>query len=422
MGSLFSRARSELLEPQVVAKRVRALLPSLPVRPLRNIVYSHGGYMAAATEMLGNVGWCQQLQQHTPHAYAQLCRTLGVRGSGLSSSRVMSALENNPVVAAFGSLRARSHTSAPPAIELDVYLHPSVCASVERRFLTQDADLSDDALGALADELIETTLVAHGSMLHTICERILGLSMYAYIFRRNGGVSVSTWLSIFDASGAVDGRRMQENPPLSVFLDVKSAAATPRALLLLVRAINGRGVHVWGVGSFVHRQITLSEWSHVEQRVTRLRPPLPAPLPLHIFTYAAQIQAACAAGRLPLGAHVLFNGGSLLPETSSEPGPCFVPAQLLQELSSLASKHRLHLGFYAAEQRLCAAAVNALTDCANEHPDLFVHGFAYSGLPGLAAADLIPTDVSPLHGVSWPPQWLSVPLGWATRWTYNPTV
>jgi hypothetical protein len=458
MGGLLSvlgRSRVEL-EPHVIAERVAAFLPPASmIRPLGNICYSHGGYMAAAPEMLRDPSWCIELSLRTPHAYSLLCRVLLQSGRALNSSRLMAALENNPVLAAYGFKRARalSVLRQQPAVELDVYLSASVCEAVERLYAS-DVRPSSNALDAIAEDLVQSTLVAHGSALHTICERVFGLSMYRFIALRNGGMTVAAWLNIFTSS-VVAGEAPPSSAPMitggqnscsgdriSVFLDVKSAAATPRALLLLVRGLNSRGVHVWGVGSFVHRHITLrDEWVLCEQRVMGLPVPLPAPLPLHIFTFAAQIQAACASGRLPQGAHVLFNGGSLLlrgdpagaPVAGEEEGVAAsapapgggrvwvttpsVSAAVLRELGGIAEKHNLHLGFYTSEPALSAAAATALTACADENRSLFVHGFAYSGVPGLAAADLVPSMHQLLLGVFQPPAWLAALLGVRTTWS-----
>lgn len=440
LGALFARApqRMELPGPVSVAAAVNAALPpSVGLRSLHNISYSHGGYMAAAPEALRSAPWCAELQRLVPHAYSKLCTAIvsSSPGSSLSSGRLMELMENNPVVAAFGhAIAARLGPSLSlgrslPAIELDIYLDEAVCSAVERAYAIETCAVPEAGiLEDLAVRLVDTTLVAHGGAMHVFFERMLGVSVHGAIASRCGGMTVSRWLDCFFAalrgpaaistaspedkstghdvpsdnvvcSGACSSQRTSSDllrAPLSVFLDVKSAAATPRALNLLVRGFNARGVHVWGVGSFLHHQVCPSTWS--EQRVGPGGSAAPAPIPFLLFSHAAGIQASFEARRLPRGSHILFNGGSLLlqPQAanrSASAPPPFVPPALLEDLGELAVRADLHLGYYAAEQLLCPKAAELLSEVADTHRGHFPHGFAYSGVPGRASGDIA------MHGV-----------------------
>jgi len=59
-------------------------------------------------------------------------------------------------------------------------------------------------------------------------------------------------------------------------------------------------------------------------------------------------------------------------------------------MARLVATHRVVLGYYAEEPNMDAQAVEALTLIANTHCDVFQLGFAYSGLDGTAAADIVP--------------------------------
>ena len=384
--------------------------------------------MAAAPEALRSAPWCAELQRLVPHAYSKLCAAVisSSPGGSLSSGRLMELMENNPVVAAFGhAIAAHQGPSlslgrSPPAVELDIYLDEAVCSAVERAYATEICAVPEAGiLEDLATRLVDTTLVAHGGAMHVFFERMLGVSMHGAIACRCGGMTVSRWLDCFFAAlrgpaaistaSPEDGNTGHGAPsdnaaclgacslqrtscdllraPLSVFLDVKSAAATPRALSLLVRGFNARGVHVWGVGSFLHHQVCPSTWP--EQRVGPHGSAAPAPIPFLLFSHAAGIQASFEARRLPRGSHILFNGGSLLlyNRSASAPPP-FVPPALLEELGELAVRGELHIGYYAAEQLLCPQAAEMLSEVADAHRGHFPHGFAYSGVPGRASGDI----------------------------------
>lgn len=416
-----------LLMPLNVAHAVAAALPPPGTLPcLHNISYSHGGYMAAAPLMLRDPVWCAELERLVPHAFARVCEVVEAP-QGLTSAKLMEIMENNPVVAAFGHAQTvamkRDSCTSVPAVELDIYLDPSLCREVE----TTGAD--DCALQELAARLVNTTLVAHGGFVHIFAERVLGLSMYHSIHQRCSGMTVAKWLNCF--RDALHSQPFTARPglpdssaivgtPLSVFLDVKSTAATPRALLLLVQGLNARGIHVWGVGSFVHRQVTYPFWQAAVQLIDGVT--RPAPIPFHIFTHIAGVQQACETGRLPRGSHVLFNGGSLVSiEEATQGGGRLrysVPRFLVADLAALTADFDLRLGYYVAEQVLCAQAAHVLTEAAALQDKcglgaLFSHGFAYSGVPQTVAADIVARPGSPYPGIVRPP------LSWLWTWIFG---
>lgn len=168
--------------------------------------------------------------------------------------------------------RFRPVSHAPSVIEWDVYLDLAVAKRVDGLMAGQ---LSTSEVSKLAAALVDSVVISHGSLWHIFIERALGISMHASIMQRSHGMTVHNWLrSYFHALAsvapevnihAVSGHSVTNAVPyLSVFLDVKSAGASARVLDLLTQGLNDMGVHVHGVGSFVHSQMSVLR--------TRVRP------------------------------------------------------------------------------------------------------------------------------------------------------
>ncbi len=243
---------------------------------------------------------------------------------------------------------------------------------------------------------------------------------------------VRAWVGGLPAAAAAG-----QEPLLSVFLDVKSAGETPARLAALVRGLNMLGVRVWGVGSFVHAQLSAFEeggqrrqevrvpasiaevvraetpsaagreatTAHPEgagamtQRGRSSSPPLlfPAPIPLRIFSFADAVAAAAEQGKLPRGAHVLFNAGSLFSEKRSG-GVWEVDERLLSRLASAVASRALCVGAYTQESHLDAGTAAKMIGLFNDRPDVFALGLSYSGVQGLAASDIPSGNGLPIPG------------------------
>lgn len=525
-------------------------------RPL-NRAYSHGGWMGAAWELTRSPAWMRAVAELTPATAQRLALAQAARSG---SGAFMRVLENSPVLAAFGvaqeladaghhtsgldaaagaaaaptgagspptrpPLRGTRHTPlshAPVVVEWDVYLDLAVCRRVERALSSSAAgsragasapdtvgDLPPHQLAALAADVVDSVVVSHGSLWHIALERLLGVSMHASIMQRSHGMTVHNWLRCYLRALAAAAPEVRLHgapgappaPLLSVFLDVKSAGADGRVLDLLTRGLNDMGVHVWGVGSFVHAQLgalrgraapqvvsvplpavaaddgaragerTPSHaspdkeeggaraamlgggpgeagiapgepvrtsrrwaWAEVAPGVAAegglphagagdAPPPpfaqltLPPPIAFHLFSFVGGIQRAVDAGALPRGAHVLFNGGTMLSwDAAARSGGALgasyvVHPALLADLDAYRRAHGLRLGFYTQEPLLDSAAADALVRAANDHPATFEHGFAYSGLPGHAPPDMAPVAGRPRPGwhVPWWLRWLVRP-------------
>ena len=422
---------------------------SMRIARSTNRAYLHGGYMGVAAPMLHSPAWMRLLQAHTPAA--------ATRAAALhrDSGAAMRALENSPVLAAYGVENDADYNAARTAVEWDVYLPRTVEAMV----------LEHDALGP-ADEkhrnavlfrMLDATVVAHGTLWRTLLEGLLGISAYPYLLAFSDGMTINRWMCAFlaarrDAPGASAGTGegvIEDTPMLSVFLDVKSRHSSPRALALLVRAINRLGVRVWGVGSFSHAQLAdisgggqqqqqqQCVWAPPAPLAQRGIPPLldhvregaweansgrelacPAAIAFKILTFVADIQRGCDSGSIKAGDAILFNGGSLLTSVVGGDGAVshHVEPRLLAALELYVRAFDLRLGYYAQEYWLDAAAADALARIANDHPAVFAYGFAYSGLSGLAAEGVVGSAGSPANGLPIP--WWANAL-FAKEWDFK---
>jgi hypothetical protein len=215
--------------------------------------------------------------------------------------------ENNPVMAAYGLYQTRAmdlrneggrsdRIAKMQAIEWDAFLPPTVVEAYKNA-------QTDAERARLAEQLVDGLLIAHGTASQTVLENAPGGGWRQYQDVRGtrksgqGGVLPGAWMDLF-------GRALQlatdpnweakaaeyENPQLhprvhspsdqarhqtfqnqlsfrevidlykemfhketfSVLLDIKSRDATPQILGAVVRELNRRGVHVYGVGSFQH--------------------------------------------------------------------------------------------------------------------------------------------------------------------------
>jgi hypothetical protein len=423
--------------------------------------------MGAAVEMLrAGEPWVSLLRDHTPASWRRL-RTVhltsllshgGTDAPSLPSGPVMSVLENNPVLAAFGTHSAEGQGQGPVVVEWDVHLPPShLTPSPSPAGRPSDAD-------CLA--LAANTVVQHGSLWQTLAERVFGVSMHESLLKETGGMTAPKWLEIFAESRAAAGEAGRgpwatperipravadgEAPLLSVFLDVKSASEAPARLRALVRGLNLLGVHVWGVGSFVHSQLddddveeaawegqavrapaSLADIVRVEtpsapgreasaaahgpadagtpevfQARMRPQPPplsFPPPLLLRILSFADAVIAGAASGQLPRGSAVLFNAGSLFVEAEGE--RWVVDRALVDRLGRAVQEKGLRVGCYTQESHLDAATATAMVELMNARPDIFALGLSYSGVQGVAAGDIRSGNGLPI------PRWLRGVVG-----------
>jgi hypothetical protein len=425
---------------------MRRAWPHRTVPVLLRQSYTHGSWMGAGGHVLSSPVWAAELQTRTPAAYRRVAAAFERARGRAHTGTLLAQLENSPVVAAYGTISLEAHIARlaaeglpahqehigsvahnPLVLEWDVHLSPATIDTAVRKLPGADVALRR----TLARELATEMVCAHGSMWAVLGERLLGIQQYAAVKSASGDMTVPVWLLHYFAvlrahAPALFSKASKRDAPLvSVFLDVKSAAASAAVLGLLVEGLNARGVHVWGVGSFVHKQVAAAGAYPATQHVRLLSPPvagedgvesdgaardLPPPIRFFIVGQPGEIQHGVLNGSIPHGADILFNGGTLLaPVAAGAAGsPWTVDRAVFDALSSFAAVHDLRLGLYCQEPSMDSHAVTEMALLVNSAPAVFQHGWAYAGLPGQAAED-IPRGRG--WGMAAPPWYLAI-LAW----------
>ncbi len=422
----------------------------LQFSPVRTQYYGHGAFMGATSSLLADAKWRRILGFLLPDVFDAL-RAKVAAGAPLSA--LIPMMENNPVLAAYGTLEtARAGGASERAnhlvgLEWDLFVDSDL---IEARAEAK----TPEAQSAVMDKVLDTALIAHGGAADTVLES-LGISQYDEVRltpkTAYGGVEMDSWLDLygrslalaraedFDAtvaqmaaetrSASQEGcmvntfakpwpveRVVQEHREatgrsmISVVIDIKSINSTPEFLTALVQHLNRFGVHVAGIGSFLRDEI--AGVSEAPQRIGAAV--LPGPSEVWFFHFAGDLQRACAEGRVPAGQHVLFNGASLIEPHGATPRErSYIPRiSVIEGLDRLRKQHGLHIGFYVQEGDCDADAAGALSSLLDAWPRTFELGFAWGGLRD--AAGLVPEELPRTgHGA----QGLLMRIGKAHDWT-----
>ncbi len=314
---LLPKPRPRSLEHLATSIAKVAEKPSASIPRLKLWSYSHGGFTGAAIELLKDPVALQLVRNLTPASFTRVGIAAEAPGDSKplpGSGTFMRLMENNPVLAAFGTVTAIKQgygalnlrgkqgnepdsplprvAHNPVVIEMDVYLDAGLFPAADA--LLSLARPSEPALDEAASALVHSAAIAHGSLLHVLLERGLGVSQHASVLRASGGATPSTWLAAYTKAvrALAPGLDLHALPPpslpapdatstthldanagraralLSVFIDLKSTRASPGVVRLLVRGLNALGLHVWGVGSFKLQQLAglLADRARYEQR------------------------------------------------------------------------------------------------------------------------------------------------------------
>lgn len=350
--------------------------------------YAHGAFMGAAGAFMNDPTWTQIFQALWPEELARVRSLAGIRD-------VMLALENNPVLAAYGECRALEQ-NGQQAGKAD----PAQGAVVPQEW---DVWLDKEDPGNLSK-----VKIAHGGFLTTVLQsankdmqnRVIGYHRDDVKGAKNG----AEWMEIFGkaiamyrgggAAAAQGGDQhaamqraletttadaalehclqfMKKEHGGGLILDVKSTYSTPEEINTFIATLEGKGVNVFGVGTFRHDQL-----AGIKEGVRQVK-----------FFHGVQgVQNAADKGELHKGDHIMFNAGSLL----SKSGGWLRAAQYgidqaqFQQLSALQKQCDLAIGLYVQEGDIDEAAVDAVVKMVNKYPWLFRDGFAYGNLSGKA--------------------------------------
>lgn len=388
------------------------------IAPIGTQYYGHGAFMGAAPALLADTKWRRILAVLMPDVFSDVGKALA---DGDPMPRVIAMLENNPVMAAFGTLQAHASWGDEESehhlvgMEWDLFVAQELVEAWERA--------PDEASRHACMELtVERALIAHAASADTVQES-MGICQYHDVRRTPksglGGVELPAWVDFYaralelgfaadfeaaiaeaEAAERVPGedacdlfvfaarlpveralgihRRATNGRRFSVVLDIKSLRTTPVFLRGFVEALNRRGLHVSGVGSFLRAEI---EGVSRQQQVVEGEQ-LDGPREIQFFHYAGDLQFACDEGTIVFGQSVMFNGASLLDVVASPDGQAIYSADyaVLDDLERYRARHGLTIGFYVQEPDCDADAAAVLSDIATARPQTFELGFAWGGL------------------------------------------
>jgi|GEM_PF-1687426 len=365
---------------------------------LDNQTYAHGAFMGAAGAFMSNSHWMAIFETLMPTVYARISAIT-------DNAALMTALENNPVIAAYGSAQVLSEDGASEArpseqhkalpLEWDIFLDPD------------PANVRD----------LNTVRIAHGGLGTTVGQGIAGDQD---VSRARADVanapSGAGWMEIFgrairmhrgdaaserdpdqadnraDALGSInDGTSAGEaiaacreflGPPHGggLILDVKSTYSTPDDIANFVEAVQAEGIAVIGVGTFKHGQLDELAARDSTAGIHRVK--------FYHGLNGLENAADADPAELVQGDEVMFNAGSLL--TREREGILSgeynysVDRDAYQRLAAIQAQYGLNIGLYVQETAVAPGAVEAITALVNAYAHVFTRGFAYGNVSGHA--------------------------------------
>ena len=387
--------------------------------------YGHGAFMGAAPALLADAKWRRILAFLMPDVFEQLRAAFN---HGADAGRLIPMMENNPVMAAYGiwygAQSSAADTDSPnhlTGLEWDVFVDGALLRAWEA--------CKDDprAEAEVMARVLDTTVIAHASSADTLQEA-MGLDQWQDVRKtpktQFGGVELDAWLDLFaralslaqapDLNEAVTvmnreprmdadeeecskhtfttpwsveravqvHKEVTGKPSISVVLEIKSLRSTAEFLAALVRALNGHGVHVAAVASFIRAEtVGVSQMTQVIGGREH-----PGPREIQFFHYAGDLQHACDVGLVEPDQSVMFNGASLLDafvpdDAPADTAPVYsVKLGAVSELEHYRVKHALHIGLYVQESDCDQAAASLLSDLVAARARTFELGFAWGGL------------------------------------------
>lgn len=421
-----------------------------PKRPIQrqevgNQFYAHGAFMGAARQMLNDPKWNRILQTLMPDVYADV-------HDERDEGDLIPMLENNPVMAAYGLFKTQQldkqkeggrsdRIQTIQAIEWDVWLDPDVINGYNVAVL-----MGPSAVAQQDKLLVDSMIIAHGNTKQTVIENKIGYPQYDAVKKTGkselGGARSTAWMDLFGRAmrlaTADDPDKLMEEmrgearhtgkndqslyqtfekktpfnevvklykktfgkESFSVLLDIKSQSP-PHVLRKLIRELNRRGVHVYGVGTF--RFSELNELAQIEQKVGGM--PMGAPKAIKFFHGIGNLQTACTDGEVFKGDNVMFNAGSILDSVdwnANKPDADDAEIEsIIQKLGEFKNTYGFQLGLYIQEGAADKRAAQKITAFSNKHPDIFDMGFGWGGIgndmgpvtgggSGMGAQDWIP--------------------------------
>jgi hypothetical protein len=355
--------------------------------------YAHGAMMGAAGAFMKDPLWNQIFRALSPDEHDRIARIPAIRD-------VMLALENNPVLAAYGECRTLE-SRGEAAGRADPH---------QQKVLPQEWDvwLDKEDPGNL-----DKVKIAHGSLMTTILQSATESQKDKVIgYGRDdvrGAKSSNQWMETFgkavamyrggaaaDHSAATGDRQAAMQRAASatnaaaaidiaveflkkengggLVLDVKSTYSSANDINHFIDVLKAKGVNVIGVGTFRHSQL-----DGLEAGVR----------PVKFYHGITGVNNAARDGSLHKGDHVMFNAGSLLDQSGGwvRDVSFGINQAAFQQLSALVSQFELNVGLYVQEGDVDRKAVEVIMRMVNRFPHLFKDGFAYGNLSGSAETE-----------------------------------
>lgn len=356
--------------------------------------YAHGAFMGAAGAFMKDTLWNQIFRACWPTEFDRISKIEEIRD-------VMLALENNPVLAAYGECQSLANHGQKPH-----QADPKKDGIIPQEW---DIWLDKEHPGDLSK-----VKIAHGSAMTTVMQgapgqqdKVVGYGRDDVKNSKNG----AEWMEIFGKSvsmfrggAAVEGTAAAEpegraeamqkalqattaEQAISVcadfmrkenggglVLDVKSTYSSTSDINTFIDTLQAKGIHVMGVGTFRHSQL-----EGIEEGVR----------PVKFFHGITGVSNAAADGSLKKGDHLMFNAGSLIDQSGGwiREISFGIDQAAFQKLSDLVTTYDLNVGLYVQEGDIDEKAVDVIMKMVNKFPHLFKDGFAYGNLTGRAETE-----------------------------------
>ena len=359
--------------------------------------YAHGAFMGAAGAFMKDGMWNQIFGAVWKDEYERVLKIEDTR-------ECMLALENNPVLSAYGECQSMEHAGQKKG---NADVKQAGCVPSE-----WDVWLDKEDPGNLAK-----VKIAHGNLATTIMQSAPGMKDTTVGYGRQDvkeSKNSAQWMEIFGKAVAMyrggaadegaaakqpDGRAAAMQAALSattaeaamgicidfmrkengggLILDVKSTYSSPADINTFIDVLKGKGVNVIGVGTFRHTQL-----EGIEEGVRQVK----------FFHAITGLANAGASGGLKDNDHVMFNAGSLVTKATAGwfgrgEASYSVNEAALQQLSDLVARFKLNVGLYVQEGDVDEKAVDTIMKLVNKFPHLFKDGFAYGNVSGRAETE-----------------------------------
>lgn len=346
--SAWPKRRTTLtLQTGLVRPVFASLAHEKSITPVARQPYSHGGFMAMTRSFWQDATWLARFSRLMPETRARVDALIGERTLLQALPEMMALLENNPILAAYGTSRAGAFA---PAIEWDIWVSPQ-----------DPSDLTGARVihGNAVAEAVAYDVPGNAKAL--VEEGALGSDVHT-------GPTVAAWKALFEAALSEAGIVRAPGSMQPLFLDVKSTYSSAEDINQFVIALATAGFEVKGVGTFSYEQLD----------------GLHAALPVRLYDSADDLVDAQRAGTVPHAATALFNGGFLLKPKAHDPTQWQIDPVALSRVAAAQRESNLTLAIYIQETRATWQALDCLTRCINANAHIFALGFAYSGVRGIA--------------------------------------